>query len=302
MTTYYLLPFEIVILISYVSYKTWYKLTIADPRVGRYSLGREAREAAQDRFTITIESTTFSQHTVQHILPNGMLHRNGELPAIIETDLYDDSVIKEWYQYDKRHRDNDKPAYVTQYTKMWYKHGKQHRGGIRYAMISSNYNPEIWHYGNKYVATEYKSYSELPLDVVLLIAEYSPTTWWCLVRADPQLGRYTDRNIPCSLQDKFTSRKVDYVTMSSGLCRRVSYCLPNGLPHRGNNLPAVVYENGLKKWYVNGLLHRYESPAVFHRGHIEKWYNCGKLNRFHNKPTIRILKGTITDYDNEHYK
>jgi hypothetical protein len=52
----------------------------------------------------------------------------------------------------------------------------------------------------------------------------------------------------------------------------------NGKLHREDG-PAVEYPNGTKKWYLYGKYHREDGPAVeFANGH-KGWYFNGKLNR-----------------------
>jgi hypothetical protein len=36
----------------------------------------------------------------------------------------------------------------------------------------------------------------------------------------------------------------------------------NGVLRRDNNIPAVIFNNSTKKYYVNGKLHRTNGPAV----------------------------------------
>jgi hypothetical protein len=54
----------------------------------------------------------------------------------------------------------------------------------------------------------------------------------------------------------------------------------HGKIHRDDDLPAIVFANGLHQWYKNGKLHRDgDKPAhIHHRGHIA-YYKQGKLHR-----------------------
>ena len=68
---------------------------------------------------------------------NGLLHRD-EKPACITS-----SGRKEWYQYDKLHRDAG-PAIEADYYQQWYQHGKLHRiEGPAVIYFKSNYE-EYW--------------------------------------------------------------------------------------------------------------------------------------------------------------
>jgi ribosomal protein L25 (general stress protein Ctc) len=52
----------------------------------------------------------------------------------------------------------------------------------------------------------------------------------------------------------------------------------NGLIHRDNDLPAVIYSNGAKYWYQNSLWHRdNDLPAVVYPNGLKHWYQNGKL-------------------------
>ena len=44
--------------------------------------------------------------------------------------------------------------------------------------------------------------------------------------------------------------------------------------------PAVVWKNGTKEWYFDGLLHRFEKPAIeYANGDKEYWYIGQRLRR-----------------------
>ena len=40
--------------------------------------------------------------------------------------------------------------------------------------------------------------------------------------------------------------------------------------------PAVIFENGIKLYYQNGLFHRIDGPAVISPGETEEWYQIGR--------------------------
>jgi hypothetical protein len=395
MTTYYSLPFEVVVLISQVAPAAWYNLVQADSRLGRYSLVREILEDAQDRFTcktVTKKKTTYYlpngvinrngdqpaiiyNNGTKHWIKNGKSHRegdlpafiefrsnpvivrnvwyqndkihrdgdlpaiieytkrgnigcnywyqydkkhrDGDLPAIIEYNKHGNIRCNYWYQYDKKHRDGDKPAAV-EYSRsgkilnsFWCKNGKRHRSGIKSAVVICS-NPNIisiHHYGticneilNK--PSSNISYSTLPLYIILRVAQYSPVIWWGLICADPRISRNYGFLTSFKMREHFTNCTIEIVDQPLGLGRgkRKVYRLPNGIIHRDNNKPAVIYECGLKKWYYNGKLHRKHGlPAVRHIGYIEKWYANGNLDCEHDEPSVKIYKLSADSYDNEYY-
>ena len=76
----------------------------------------------------------------------GKLHREGDLPAYINT--WNGVETEAWYNYGKRHREGDKPA-VTINTiighskKIWYFEGLIHREGDLPALICNVYR--VWY-------------------------------------------------------------------------------------------------------------------------------------------------------------
>ncbi len=71
------------------------------------------------------------------------LHSFYDLPAIIHKD-----GTKEWFNHDKRHRDDDKPALIRPSgIKMWYNHDKLHRDNNKPAIIRPDGHKEYWIYG-----------------------------------------------------------------------------------------------------------------------------------------------------------
>ncbi len=65
---------------------------------------------------------------------NGKIHRENDMPAVIETD-----GAKYWYHAGQINRDGDKPAIVyADETKKWFQNGLLHRDGDKPAVICSN--------------------------------------------------------------------------------------------------------------------------------------------------------------------
>ena len=48
--------------------------------------------------------------------------------------------------------------------------------------------------------------------------------------------------------------------------------------HRDDG-PAVIYNDGRKKWYKNGKLHREDGPAFIYADGSSEWYKNGKRHR-----------------------
>lgn len=49
----------------------------------------------------------------------------------------------------------------------------------------------------------------------------------------------------------------------------------NGLPHRDNDMPAIIYPNGSCFWFKNGIRHRDKGPASTYPNGQENWWNNG---------------------------
>src|SRR6185312_292189 len=79
----------------------------------------------------------------------GLVHRDYG-PA--ETYNFEDGTMTQnWYQYDKLHREDDKPASIYANRKEWFWEGKRHRFGLP-AVIYSDWNEddEWWSNGVQY--------------------------------------------------------------------------------------------------------------------------------------------------------
>jgi len=54
----------------------------------------------------------------------------------------------------------------------------------------------------------------------------------------------------------------------------------DGERHRENDLPAVIYKNGYKAWWVNGKLHRENDlPAIIYEDGSKQWFKNGNYIR-----------------------
>ncbi len=109
---------------------------------------------------------------------NGVVHRDNDLPAIIDKygnkqwyqngehhRDHDKPAIeyangdKKWFQNGELHRDNDLPAVEGAYGKAWYKNGVLHRDNGLPAIISINYDDgnkkeEYWEHGKQITQEE----------------------------------------------------------------------------------------------------------------------------------------------------
>jgi hypothetical protein len=66
----------------------------------------------------------------------------------------------------------------------------------------------------------------------------------------------------------------------------------SGELHRDNDLPAIEFSNGTKRWYINGLLHRNNDlPAIEFANGDKQWYKNGELHRNDDLPAIEFANG-----------
>lgn len=64
------------------------------------------------------------------------------------------------------------------------------------------------------------------------------------------------------------------------------------LLHRGMEMPAVVYADGTREWWVDGLRHRDGGPAVVDADGSKEWWRNGRLHRDGDKPAAIYASGT----------
>ena len=61
----------------------------------------------------------------------------------------------------------------------------------------------------------------------------------------------------------------------------------NGILHRDDGGPAVVWADGDKFWYSNGELTREGAPAIIRADGTQKWYKNGELHREYGPAIVR---------------
>lgn len=74
-----------------------------------------------------------------------------------------------------------------------------------------------------------------------------------------------------------------------------SHWNPNKL-HRKNG-PAIIFENGTKKWYLNGRQHREDGPAIEWEDGGSSWYINGQVHR-EDGPALEFANGSKCWYIN----
>ena len=69
-----------------------------------------------------------------------------------------------------------------------------------------------------------------------------------------------------------------------------------GMLHRKNDLPAIIYGNGNKEWWVDGKLHREGAPAIITQS-CNYWYRWSSPHRI-DGPAVESLDGMNSWYLN----
>jgi hypothetical protein len=190
---------------------------------------------------------------IEYRLPNGKLHREGDLPAI------------EWRNGDKSYRIHgelhreDGPAIYSNGHKEWWVNGQLHREDGPAIEYSNGHHKEWCINGKRHrlegPAIEYADGAK---------------SWWL-------------NGIPLS-EEEF-NEKVKMIPIKKEFDDRIEYHLPNGDLHREDG-PAVEYSDGGKQWCINGKLHREDGPAVEWENGARWWYFHGKLHRDGDLPAV----------------
>ena len=173
---------------------------------------------------------------------HGLLHREGDQPAIVHAD-----GTLEWYIKGQRHREQDQPAWIgADGTREWYQHDQHHRDGDRPAIIRVNGTQE-W-----YVKNQHHRENDQPA----IIDVYGGKVWYhhgLIHRENDQPARIT--------------------TDGTQIWYR------KGEKHREGDQPAVLMFTGRKEWWKHDRLHREKGPAVITENGEQLWYRYGKLKK-----------------------
>eukprot|EP01117_Protostelium_nocturnum_P003151 TRINITY_DN14091_c0_g1_i1.p1 TRINITY_DN14091_c0_g1~~TRINITY_DN14091_c0_g1_i1.p1 ORF type:complete len:183 (+),score=27.57 TRINITY_DN14091_c0_g1_i1:77-625(+) len=155
-------PLDIFIYIASLSIESWRSMC-SIPAFGRFTLTSEGRECAERLYSIETADAfgctyrflgkyrhhrklpSISRPGVQEWFLYNKLHREGDLPAIVES-----SGRQEWYKEGELHRDDDKPAHIaSDGTLMWLKCGLLHRNNKDLPAIIWADGTKEFHYNGK---------------------------------------------------------------------------------------------------------------------------------------------------------
>ena len=91
---------------------------------------------------------------------------------------------------------------------------------------------------------------------------------------------------------KYKSALTDIVSYRR-LSDRIEFRNSNDELHRDGDLPAVIFADGDKQWYKNGVCHRDgDLPAVIYSNGDKVWYKNSKLHRDGDLPAVICADGT----------
>ena len=131
---------------------------------------------------------------------------------------------RRWFLNGVLHRDKDKPALISYYTKEWWFKGRRHRDNLP-AVLHSNCGEEWWFKGEKYKIKKFKDY----------VGTFDKHNRTISINGNPSI-----------VWDNGTKEWRD-----------------NGILHR-KKMPAIEYSNGDEEWWIYGMRHREDGPAVIY--------------------------------------
>jgi hypothetical protein len=292
------LAFEIIKIIVQESPDLWFNLVQTCSIFNKY-LCIDNLVELQDWFTI-IKSNYYE---TMYKLPNGQLHRNYDLPAVV----YSNGTMC-WYQYGVPCRSNDKPAVVLENTRIWFVNGYIGRVNDKPAIEDQNgnywfqgtpihtindvlqgnsFNP-MWWYRQKYYHRNGDEPAFVGEDIMIwfnhgiihrsggrpayIDNRNGIYEWWVNDRLYRKKGK-------CTVMNSYGDREwvVDnkgYGVVSSPFLVGEKY---NRYRHRGKGKPAIIRGDGTREWWQHGVLHRSGGkPAFIPSSGKPEWWEYGQ--------------------------
>lgn len=250
-----------------------------------------------DEYIKTDDEYLISDGKNKFYIKNKLLHRL-DGPAIIgnieEGDFFEEWFSdkkhhrkeytrnrEEWWVEGKRHRSNGPAVKWSDGAEEWWLNGQLHR--IDEPAVIENNGTKKWYKSGKLnrengPAIEYNN---------------GDKEWW----VDGKRHRFSGPAIIKNNIKAYYIEGEEYSEKNFKLFKvhkdkeKTSYYFCN-LLHRLDG-PAIVYENGDKRWYKYGLLHRVGGPAVI-SDDKEEWWVDGKSHQ-ENVPAVK------SSYGNKHW-
>jgi hypothetical protein len=120
------------------------------------------------------------------------------------------------------------------------------------------------------------------------------------------------KNIKLKLFETYENKNGDQYWYKNGLYHRDNdlpaiifsdgdqYWYKNGKINRDNDLPAVIFSDGSQIWCKNGKQHRdNDLPAVIYSSGSQFWFKNGKKHRDNDLPSIIYANGDQYWYKND---
>lgn len=214
--------------------------------------------------TLNNPGSPIEGYAIRYMLPNGVVHRGNDLPAVIYTTTHA-IVSKYWYIDGYIHREVDLPAGINRGRCEYYNHGAIHRGNDLPAVIERN---SVVYYKHGLIHRD----GDLP---AIINDHYS--AW---IKNSMYYTRENDQ--PNHIEsDGHKSWRIGCVDSKNTQMSTVMY-------HRDNDLPARITADGTRMWYRYGYRHRDNGlPAVIYPDNTCKYYIHGRLG----SPQRDIKKG-----------
>ncbi len=94
------------------------------------------------------------------------------------------------------------------------------------------------------------------------------------------------------LMHDYRASIIDYYTVIEVYNKYTQYKFC-GLPHRDNDLPAEIWDDGTQAWFQHSKLHRdNDLPAIIYTNGKQEWYQHGKCHRDNDQPAFICANGT----------
>ncbi len=252
----------------------------------------------------------------------GMLHSNGDLPALIRTG---DDAESRWYRLGKIHRSNDKPAIVERDgTLQWWKDGKRHRSDDQPAYIGHDGVHEWCRRGKLHRGHDKPAY---------VWTKHGLENWY----RRGKLHRAHDKPavVLSGRREEWywkgeRSRKHDKPTIvvydnnDQWYWDRGMHNMPVRHLHSFPGFPAFVYTSGLRCWLIYGsstctssyptiepctqvwcttrLIHRDDDkPAIIRADGTRIWVRNGEIHRDGDLPALIWPDGSLEWFKNNFY-
>lgn len=187
-------------------------------------------------------SDSSSIYSEERYYMNGVLHRDGDLPAVLKE--YPSGAY--WVQHGLLHRDGDKPAVIENICSKWYRYGSRELTDDDLIQLDGAHLE--WFQRGKHHRDH---------DRPAVVTKRLCSIWM----KNNIIQR--DGDLPAEVHDNHSQKWYE-----------------NGVISRSNGLPAVVYEDGSQQWYSNGVLHRDHGLPADISFSVKRWYTKGVLVRW----------------------